>query len=229
MNNELSEKDSTNISSDMLMLLCKKKNRTYPDEEIRTFAAKRRRLSIIANELEHYWDNVINECYSNIGNGQYILDIDKLSIKIDKASIAIDSFVHNAFSLYDCMLHIINIALLDGKNRERQVTSEKITSDMKKSFPKVYEKLDILQESMEFKYLHDFDIVSKHRGLINSNYSLAMGTEMPSMEGSKIHEFEYDENEYESIWLHTLKDYVEKYYRLLMEIFKSIYYEMEES
>jgi len=211
-------------------MICDELNVIYPKDEIEAFIKKKNRNAIICNEIQNNWGNFLADCLSPVKDNQFELNKTRISMKIEIASVYIDSLVHTACSLYDCILHVINKTLLRFHSNElsdRRVTGEEVSKKLKQyNEITILDKITDFENSNEYKYFHAFDIVSKHRGIIESNFSVSTKVGELVQYGSKILQFDYDGVIYDEIFQDELIRKYSNYFIKLIAIFEETYNRM---
>lgn len=121
------------------------------------------------------------------------------SIFISEAHII--AYAQSLHSLADIYAHLI-VCVMDLRSKFKNpkhislLSVYKVISNQNNA-KVIVEKIEHLQQSIEFKYLNAFVNTTKHRSLVPVNYSVNFNEENF---GLKFKEFKYDQNEFLSKW-----------------------------
>ena len=206
-----------------LKSICKVKNILFPKYEMESLDKKQNRIALIKLEIDNLVPNYIRENQVEVGEKSSIVKTDNVTMLIEKYAFLVDSAIHTACSMLDCMLHIINITLLGNVIKERDVDIRSVKKVLKEyRQEKVLSCLEMLLVLKEYRYLHDYDILTKHRGIIDANFSIHVKKDERVHIGGKIQAFIFGNNKYQEMWVDDIWEYYKAYYMCIYNLYKGI-------
>lgn len=203
--------------------ICHELNRPFPKNEMIALEKKRNRNALIKLEIENIIPNYIRENTAESNKMQTFIRTENIPRAIEKYAFLVDSAIHNACSMYDCFLHIINIAVLCNKLNEKDVNGKNVDKELAKiKGCYIGNRISELRLTSEYSYLHDYDIVSKHYGVVDATFSISSGLDIPTRIGGKIRNFTYAGENHEEKWVEEIWSMYEVYYKGLHSLFMEI-------
>jgi hypothetical protein len=199
-----------------------------PSAELEALLRKRQRIAIVWDETKNYWSNFFDDFFVPVQTGHSEIDSTKFSRYIEKVSFNVDGIIHSSCTMLDCLLHVINKTMFVPPLKDSRVTLETVQKRLGKTTGKeIAESLDALVTSDEYRYLYAYDIVSKHRGIVSSNFSLSFEAGVGGTVGSKVNEFVFDSIRYDSIWIEEALERYNRYYGKLIDVLEIVFEQLK--